>query len=155
MYHVKNNAVLLLTVVLWYIFHMGALKDFINQEKQNTEDMAHEELAAEVSGWRALCRMLPTEVLEWIVRLGEPYRLITRKYEPKTGILTRVKFEVLEFDVELEEQSFDSVRGVSLIEFKVLTIGKEAVLYGEEIITSQDREDWEEEQNLGAQSLER
>ena len=151
----KNNTGLILTVVSWYIFHMGALKDFINQEKQATEDMAHEELAAEVSGWRALCRMLPTEVLEWIVRLGEPYRLITRKYEPKTGILTRVKFEVLEFDVELEEQSFDSVRGVSLIEFKVLTIGKEAVLYGEEIITSQDREDWEEERNLGAQSLER
>ena len=151
----KNNTVLLVTFLLCYIFDMGALKDFINQEKQSTEDMTHEELAAEVGGWRALCNMLPNEVLEWVVRLGEPYRLITRKYEPKTGLLTRVKFEVLEFDVELQEQSFDSVRGVSLIEYKLLTIGKEAVLYGEEIITSQDREDWEEEINLGAQSLER
>ena len=134
---------------------MGALKDFINQDKQATEDMEHAELAAEVGGWRALCSMIPNEVLEWVVRLGEPYRLITRKYEPKSGVLTRVKFEVLEFDLELQEPSFDSVRGVGLIEFKVLTIGKEAVLYGEEILTSQDREDWEEERNLGAQSLER
>ena len=133
---------------------MGALKDFIIAERPPTNEMSLEDLQAECGGWRAFVNMVPNEVMEWVVRMGEPYRLMTRKYEPKTGTVTNVKFEAVEWQLELVEPAFDSLRGNTLIEVKVLTIPKEAVLYGEEIIDSQPREDWEVEQNLALQSLE-
>lgn len=133
---------------------MGALKDFIIADRVSTEEMTIEELRQECGGWRAFVTMVPDEVMLWVVRQGEAYKFTTRKYEPKAGILTSVKFEPVEFSVQLVEPAMDSLRGRILIEEKLLQIPKEAILYGEEILTSESREDWEVEEQLATTSLE-
>lgn len=132
---------------------MGALQDFLAADREPVDNMTAEEMAVELQGWRAFIGMVPPEVVEWVIRLGEPFRFITRKYEPKTGVLTAVKFEPVEFQLELLEPSFDPVRGNRLIEQKILTLGEDAVLYFEDVLWKQDFEDWQSENDLAQESL--
>ena len=132
---------------------MGALKDFLSLERVATSEMMIDDLRGECDGWRALLNMLPLEVIEWVIRLGEPFRIVNRKYEASTGVLTNVKFEATEFQLELLGTHFDAVRAERLLERKLVTIGVEACLYFEDIYSSQPYEQWQEEENLGPESL--
>lgn len=132
---------------------MGAIKEFLALDHAPLEEMSVDDLRAECGGWRTIAQMIPPDVLLWVSRLGEAFRIITRKYEPKTGILTNVTFVPKMYSLDLTEASHDSIRGVRLIERKTLEISEDAVLYVEEIETSEDFEDWEAAQNLAATSL--
>lgn len=133
---------------------MGALKDFLGAERSSTESMTAEELAVELNGFRALWAMMPQEVIDWVIRLNEPFHIVTRKYETKAGVLVNVRFEPVEFSIEVLEPGYDSVRGVRLLEAKVITMGKDAVLMYEDVLNTQDYSAWEDEQSLASVSLE-
>lgn len=132
---------------------MGALKDFLETESQPVEEMTVDDMQQVIAGYRATIALVPLEVMEWMLQLNEPVRLINRKYEVKAGILTAIKFDVSEYSVYCLEPSFDAVRGVRLIEQKVITIPQDAVLYTEAVEWSRDYEDWHTEQELGEMSL--
>ena len=132
---------------------MGAIKEFLTFDHAEIDGMAIEDLAAECAGWRTIAAMVPKEVMELVALLGQPFCATTRKYEAKNGILTGVRFEVVEYQIEVLEASFDALRGVRLVEAKVLNIPEDAVLYTEEIQSSQDYLEWEVDANLAGQSL--
>lgn len=133
---------------------MGALKEFLQAERSSTDDMSIEELQSEVQGFRAMVEVMPPEILEWMCRIGEPFRVVTRKYEAKTGVLTHVSMEPKDFTLLLVETGFDMLRGTRTIEEKRLTIGPEIVAYYEDVYDIGDYEDWQAEQALASQTLE-
>lgn len=132
---------------------MSAIKDFLESDTQPVDELSAEELRTIVSGYRALVNMIPLEVTEWLIRIGEPFRILTRKYEPKTGVLANVKFEPVEFALSVMEPAFDPIRGQRLMESKTIILGDDSVLYFEDVEWSQPFEDWVSENQLGEQSL--
>ena len=132
---------------------MGAIKDFLTLDHASLEDMTLDDLKAECAGWRVVTSMLPSDVLLWVSRLGEPFRVITRKYEGKAGILTNVVFGVESYSLELTEAGFDALHGQRIVESKVLEISHDAVLYVEDILDSQAFDEWATDEILAEQSL--
>lgn len=130
-----------------------AVRDFLELDKDATAEMGIEDLRSEVDGWRTVFSLLPREVLEMMARLHDVVRFTKRNYTSSVGVLLSFKMEPTEYSIGVRETAFDSLRGVRIVEDKVLVIPEAALMFREFISDTQDADPEQEEAVLAQQTL--
>lgn len=133
---------------------MGSeVREFLEVEKRPVSEMASDEMAAELEGWRMVFNMLPHEALQWMARLHGVVRFTKRNYQGSTGLLLGFKLEATEYTIGLTETAWDTLHGRRTVEDKVLVIPAAAVMFVEFIEDVREYDSVLEEQELAAESL--
>jgi len=111
------------------------------------EELTEDELRQECQGWRRLWTWIPEDCRYYLLRIGNPARIVTRQYRGYLGTLGQPHFQVTELEVNVVSKEYNPEDGHYYWETKTLRLPVGAIAHIEFL---SNREEAEEVGGIGS-----